>query len=299
MNTTLSDYKSVTFKIMEITPEWASKVLERHCERVAEGKFRQRTTSDATIDSYSVEIENGNFLCTHQGIAFDCNDDLLDGQHRLWAVKKSGKSIISAVSFGWPAEFSNGIDATLIDAIDGGRPRSVGTKLALSGCENATLMAATAKAIAEIHCGRAVKLSVLQIKQIRARDYARHTNQLLNVCAGKMLRKSYILAPLSIYRAFDKDRADKFAEQLSSLSGLAAGSPVAALGKYLMNLSGQRLGRMTIMRAVAYCIQKFEAGEKIERVSALASSEEWLSGLSPAKARGVQVIATGTPEEKE
>jgi hypothetical protein len=46
----------------------------------------------------SEAIKNGTFHSTHQGIAFDTNGNLFDGQHRMMAVIQSGIPILTQVT---------------------------------------------------------------------------------------------------------------------------------------------------------------------------------------------------------
>jgi hypothetical protein len=65
----------------------------------------------------------GNWKLTHQGIAFNCDGTLLDGQHRLAAIVKSGKDIQMLVARG--VETENQV------AMDDHAKRSAGDALSL------------------------------------------------------------------------------------------------------------------------------------------------------------------------
>ena len=69
------------------------------------------------VAEYSQSIVLGQFKLTHQGIAFDMQGRLIDGQHRLEAVVKTGKPIVCFV-FRWkvPCDMS---------AIDDGKARTI------------------------------------------------------------------------------------------------------------------------------------------------------------------------------
>lgn len=63
------------------------------------------------------DMRNGAFKLTHQGIAFDENGNLLDGQHRLSAIVMSDMTLQMVVARGLPRE--------TIRTMDGGTKRSV------------------------------------------------------------------------------------------------------------------------------------------------------------------------------
>ena len=68
--------------IEEISPEDAQKYIET--------MGRNRTVRSKKTNKYSQDMNNGKWELTHQGIAFDKNGRLIDGQHRMLAVIKSG-----------------------------------------------------------------------------------------------------------------------------------------------------------------------------------------------------------------
>lgn len=66
--------------IVRITPAIAIKWLERN--------IINRPMRPATVEAYKHALERGEYVLTHQGIAFDRNGNLLDGQHRLTAISQ-------------------------------------------------------------------------------------------------------------------------------------------------------------------------------------------------------------------
>jgi hypothetical protein len=64
-----------------------------------------------------MDMTAGEWPLTHQAIAFDEQGNILDGQHRLWAIVESGKTIEMVVGRGLAAEVR--------DFIDQGIPRTV------------------------------------------------------------------------------------------------------------------------------------------------------------------------------
>jgi len=93
---------------MEVSPDFAEEILS-NCNT------HNRKISQAVVDKYATDMKNGKWKATHQGLAFDKNWTLLDGQHRLWAVIESGVTVEMAVT--------TGMDKETLLAIDGGRAR--------------------------------------------------------------------------------------------------------------------------------------------------------------------------------
>lgn len=75
-----------TTTIETITPETAKAYLESN-------STHQRSVREGWVRSLSKMIQDGDFLLTHQGIAFDQEGTLIDGQHRLLAIIRAGKPV--------------------------------------------------------------------------------------------------------------------------------------------------------------------------------------------------------------
>lgn len=103
--------------IMDVTPELASEWLKKN--------YKNRSLSHDRIKQYTLAMISGNWVLTHQGIAFDDAGNLLDGQHRLQAVVKSGVTVKMNVTF--DVERIGGIME-----IDTGRARTYGNIMKMS-----------------------------------------------------------------------------------------------------------------------------------------------------------------------
>lgn len=79
-------------EIIKITPFIAEGWLKKNTNNI-------RAVDHRKVDAYAGMMSRNAWPTTHQGIAFDEYGQLVDGQHRLHAIMKSGKSIFSLVSF--------------------------------------------------------------------------------------------------------------------------------------------------------------------------------------------------------
>lgn len=104
----------------EITPDLAMKWLETN--------DNNRPVSAVRVQQLAKDMTDGVFELTHQGIAFDDDGKLIDGQHRLWAVVESKKTVTMFVCFGLPR-------SEVVHYIDDGRPRSMADKLGYGGID--------------------------------------------------------------------------------------------------------------------------------------------------------------------
>lgn len=89
--------------VMQVTPEMALKWLE--------GNTHNRPISQAHVDRLAGDIIAGRWRLTHQGIAFDTEGLLADGQHRLWAVVEAGIPVMMRVFFNEPPENRQVLDS--------------------------------------------------------------------------------------------------------------------------------------------------------------------------------------------
>lgn len=85
-----------------ITPKTAEKYLKTM--RV------NRVLRPSNLAMFCKLITTGQFKNTHQGIAFDTNGNLIDGQHRLLAVVKTDQSVIMQVARGADPETFRALD---------------------------------------------------------------------------------------------------------------------------------------------------------------------------------------------
>lgn len=79
-------------KVEIITPSMAKEYLEKN--------VKNRPINLKTVNKYAEDMASGNWELTHQGIAFNENGELIDGQHRLQAVIKSEASVEMMVARG-------------------------------------------------------------------------------------------------------------------------------------------------------------------------------------------------------
>jgi hypothetical protein len=112
--------------VMHVTPEIAERMLQRNTSnrKLREGKVQRHVQA----------INNNTWHLTHQGIAFDTDGNLVDGQHRLHAIMRTGKTVQILVTYGLPPETFFAIDQgdrrttadhyeTLYTSIHGERPK--------------------------------------------------------------------------------------------------------------------------------------------------------------------------------
>jgi|SRR5215475_1187591 len=89
----------------DIGPDLAAKYLELN---INNRRIRQKV-----IEKFTRDMLRGKWKLTHQGIAFNEDGNLIDGQHRLWAIVESGCTIRLMVTRGLSRDANEGIDEML------------------------------------------------------------------------------------------------------------------------------------------------------------------------------------------
>ena len=117
--------------LMRITPEQA--------ERWLASRPANRTIRPTVVARYASDMEEGRWCTTHQGIAIDANGKLIDGQHRLAAIVRSGMTIEMLVTFDVPDES--------VLSIDEGLKRNICDSLLFRGTKISILQASLSAAL--------------------------------------------------------------------------------------------------------------------------------------------------------
>lgn len=110
-------------KVVLITPEMAKSMLAKNMKD-------NRPVLKNTVHGYARQMRNGKWKLTHQGIAFDENGELVDGQHRLNAIIEANVSVLMNVTYNvhrTPGE---------VFTIDMGRKRTYANVATMSGIDD-------------------------------------------------------------------------------------------------------------------------------------------------------------------
>lgn len=121
-------------KLEQITPAIAERYLAKNFKG-------NRPLRPSSVRDYANKMLAGEWVATHQGIAFDQNGFLIDGQNRLSAVIMSGVTITTMVTYGLPADsfkaFDIGAKRKMSDILRVPKPHAeIATFLAKLVCGN-------------------------------------------------------------------------------------------------------------------------------------------------------------------
>lgn len=104
----------------EITPKLATYYLQFNVDR-------NRNLIGVALAEYQSDMKDGQWISTHEGIAFDITGKLIDGQHRLNAIVNTGVSQLMLVTRGLPEKS--------LEVINRGRMRKIHHTLKILGYE--------------------------------------------------------------------------------------------------------------------------------------------------------------------
>lgn len=119
-------------ELVEMSPELATKLLANNPSN--------RNVSQGRVYQYATDMLLGTWSTTGQAISVCEDGHLLDGQHRLYAVIKSGVTVPMVLVTGLPAS----------GEYDAGRPRSLRDRLVMSGTVEEELATRRAVAVAKL-----------------------------------------------------------------------------------------------------------------------------------------------------
>jgi len=103
---------------VEINPAFASVIISSL-------NSNNRPVNDKVVDAYATDMENGTWSNNNDAICFSKTYNLLNGQHRLLAVIKSGKTILFHIQFGF--------DNSDFMYMDSGKKRNGANRLQIGG----------------------------------------------------------------------------------------------------------------------------------------------------------------------
>jgi hypothetical protein len=104
-----------------------------------EANTANRPLSKPVVKAFAEAMRRGEWVVTHQGIAFDTSGVLVDGQHRLAAIVEADMPVEVTVF----TEVSEGA----FDVLDTGKRRNAADVLAIEGEKSATMLAAMVRTV--------------------------------------------------------------------------------------------------------------------------------------------------------
>lgn len=181
-------------------------------------------------------------MTTHQGIAFDDGEMLLDGQHRLAAIAESGVTVTLLISKGWPRQ-AKGKETKQMDAVDIGLARSVADILGLQhGLSEPRYVVMATRAVAAICMGERIK----KLTVATTLDVLRQFRVGIGFAVAEKINiiglrdRSLMGAVAFAYGAVATEKIKVFYSRCKTGESLAVGHPILTLRNYLMGLNASK-----------------------------------------------------------
>ena len=242
-------------ELRTITPEIASEMLE--CNT------RNRPLTEPHVASLVKEMKGGRWKINGDMIRISVDGMILDGQHRLTAVVRSGMTIQSWVIDGLPND--------VFDTIDVGKRRSSGDTLVCRGEQNAHRLSAALIMIDKYMTGRVektVKYSNTEVEGLLAK-YPDVRLSLMTSTNGKgLLLPSVLDACHYLFSKKDPALTEVFMEKIFKGVGLEEGDPFYVLRERLLvnSHSNAKLPKAFVM---CLCIKAWNNARQGNKISKL------------------------------
>lgn len=246
-----------------VTPAIAREWLKRnHCNR----PIRRRI-----VDQYARDMASGNWLQTGDTMKFDRDGNLLDGQHRLTAIAEGDVTIELLVL--------TGLDPSTQLVMDSGAKRSAADQFKLLGRSNTTNRSSVCRLLLRWEDDDLVTREVVYSNQEligfddRNQDLMNEAIKVASRARANVHMGAVALAAV-FYRAhlLDPGSADRFFDQVHSLSNLAPNSPILALVRTMQRRQRDRL-RTDQVRELYYLVSAWNGVRKGRAMSRMQLPE--------------------------
>lgn len=221
------------FEIVDVTPTMAEEWLGRN--------DRNRPFKKVKIGQFVGALLRGEWAMTGEGIKFDTNGRLLDGQNRLAAVVQSGVTMRTTVIYG--------LQPAAQDNMDTGSARTSGDQLAIHGYKSPAAVGAAARLLILFKSDRFyVDRTEQQVTHAEILEFAQG-NQLLveSVDRGMVMKQIAQPSPLSaacyLTAEIDADASVEFFTRVNDGVNLGTDSPILAVRSRLYQA---RLDRVSV-----------------------------------------------------
>lgn len=224
-------------------------------------------------------MRDGDWRLNHQGIAFNCDGSLKDGQHRLMAIVESGVTILVMVTRGLPGE--------AMETIDVHQRRTEADVMNLMGFEVNHHMVAVARRMKE---GILASEDTRMTRPEVIRFVATHDEAIRFSLQGSKMSGVYntsVRAPIArAWYTADRSRLAAFIDCLGSGMPAGAGDAAAIVFRNsLLRESHKAYGsggfRATLYRRAEYALVAFLKGRPVTKALEVSREQFPLPGETP------------------
>lgn len=228
-----------------ISPE-AAREIQTRSEAVA-----QRKLNPLHVHRLASQIKAGDWRLTHQAIALDTSDRLIDGQHRIAAIIEANTTIELVVA--------RDVDPDVFYVIDTGRARTAANALQIIGIPSAIVVASAIKSLLKYQATKGTRR--LWSNELTATVSTERVVQIAQSPLGLLLRTQQstadymlggvgragarvsVMVALTAIKSTAKGAHDaaiaEFVEKVATGAMLPPDSPILAYRRWLTNVYPQ------------------------------------------------------------
>ena len=255
-----------TASVMLVDPDLAARWLARN--------EANRNLRAAQVAKYAGDMTAGRWQLTGAAIQFAIDGRLLDGQHRLAAIIKSGVTVPMLVVRGLPPSAQAYMDT--------GAKRTVADQLGIAGFKNSSILAAGARLALAWEQGRLGQPGQVVVSDPEIRAFIQAHPALIDAAAfaARMRRAGLDIHPSVICAAHwgltqaghDPARVEGFFEAMAQMRSDGPGDPKYAL-LHRINTARRNRERIEAADMLSMLIRAYNAdytGKKARRMQAFA-----------------------------
>lgn len=233
---------SLRFETVLISPELAQRLLDRQVQiREADPTVVQRVVNTTRVIQYARQMASGKWLVNGETLVFSNEaqwggDRILNGQHRLHAVVRSG--------FAMPFLIVRGIDPDAFATMDQGKPRTIIDLLSMQGLSYRSELAGGGRlAMVYEATGTGYATPSYRPTQIELNDYiVAHADDLIEaakIANGLGISHKIKLSALA-FLVRNRPEREEFFRKLKDGIGLEETDPVRVLRERLIQANNRR-----------------------------------------------------------
>lgn len=293
---------TIRSSVETITPADADKLLTASKDHV-----RNRSVADGHVSWLADQIRHGKWRTNGEPIILDEDGYLLDGQHRLYAIIMSEKSIETVVT--------RGVERSTFATIDTGSARTTANVMSIDGEANATTLASvlgwihryeSSKMLTHIKAAgftSAIALAALKKNSSVRDDVAWAVNTARANVFLKKVSGSGLAFLKYVFGQHKPNKATEFFELIGDLRPDEHGTPTRVLRDWLIRNDRDRVAA-TPLETLAVFVKAWSAflnGERPKtyvwrRTTAFPESFPIFPG--DKESRGKAIRATGARKDK-
>ena len=236
-----------------------------------------RRISEQRILMWERDMLADVWLVNNQGIGIDTNGDVFDGQHRLWAIARSGVTV--------PMLVVSGLDPRARETVDSGRIRSVGDQLdILDGGRSGTRRASWMRVIELLEIGGHAVVTTSRTQAQLQRFNEGVQWMLKNGPTRHPFNKAAVIGALIYAYSSSRDAVERTTAAYATGANLRSDSPILLLRRGLIERIWKRDSPRSLALRTLEALRAEILGERLMRLMPEESAYEYFRALQSESA---------------